>query len=413
MRIPTLLSRALLLASAAQLGCDEITAGQIKDDPGPPKLAKLLIQDDVPTGGRNVATDLIDQSPPIKCSVREPCPAGDKFSHPPCNLATGFCPNPLSPKEVPPSVGWVVAGSIAGTQIRFVTSKRLDQAVGTVVKNPMTGAVAGYELRDPSLIGVYDAKGVELPSWKYWDPTGVPSNTSDVFINPFGPALVVKPKVPLLPLADYTIRVKPELMKDDKGQAVTVDIYGTPVAASYPFTTEGLQPAGGALTDLAGAIDPKDVLVFKTSVRFVPASLKVTVKKGGVVVPTKEAPEYGTDPKRCTEVAESPLQINIFRVQGLDRADWEVGGDYTVSIEAVAIDNRAAVFSSNGFGKEPFRDFPFKVKSGADKDELYLAKDHYLPWECLGPRPVDLGLVNDLSRVQGPDLKPVDGAPRG
>lgn len=391
----------LAFAAPAISSCDGITTGQLSDPPGPPILQKILIQDEAPTGGRNVATDLLDQTPTVACSERVPCLTGDKFSHPPCDLDAGVCPDPLKPSQTPPAIG--TPKSLGGNMIRIVFDKLLDPAIESESINPITGQIGGYALADPSIIGVYDDKGNELPSLKYWDPIGSPTLTSDLFQNPHGPALVLKPNGAFLPLASYSIRIKPELIKDRQGRAVAKDINGAPVATSYPFTMEGFHAAGGALVDInpptGGAIDVKDVLAIKTTARFDPASLKVTVKQNGNIIETVAAPEFGADPKHCASAAASPLQINIFRVTGEDRTDWDEG-DYTVSISAVAIDDRSALFSIDPFGKIPYADVPFKVKAGIDKDKLYLAEMLLLPWECAAAGPPDMSGAGDLAMAR-------------
>ena len=41
-------------------GCDDVTAGQLSDEPGPPKLIKILVQDeDQARDGRADITDLV------------------------------------------------------------------------------------------------------------------------------------------------------------------------------------------------------------------------------------------------------------------------------------------------------------------------------------------------------------------
>src|SRR4051812_10299822 len=85
--------------------CDSVTSGQLSDDPGPPVLQKILIQDERPRGGRNLATDLLDQRPTITCSDVEPCPANNQYeafsvTGPPCVIpdgqTMGTCPDPLN-----------------------------------------------------------------------------------------------------------------------------------------------------------------------------------------------------------------------------------------------------------------------------------------------------------------------------
>src|SRR4051794_16591310 len=91
------------LAAPSLPSCDTVTAGQRAESPDPPVLMKILIQDAVQPG-RQVATDLLDRTPPLQCSERDPCPAGDRFGHPACILATGLCPHPLEATETAPPI---------------------------------------------------------------------------------------------------------------------------------------------------------------------------------------------------------------------------------------------------------------------------------------------------------------------
>lgn len=412
MRFPDRPLLALLaLAPSALAACDDVTTGQPGEDKNPPILMKVLIQDELPSGGRRLATDLIDQSPTVSCSEKDPCPAGDKYSHPPCNLQTGICPNPLKPSETPPGIG--IPGALGGNQIRLVFNKNLDPAMVVLLKDPMTGAISGFGLVDESIIGLYDDKGQEVQALKYWDGTGAPTVTSDVFINPFGPALVIKPKVGLGLLKSYEIRIKPEGMKDAGGRAVEKDVNGNPVAKTFPFTVETFCAAGGTLADLDSTVDPRDVLAIKTNVRFDPKAITVSVKKkDGTPVEIVAAPEYGTDAKQCGPTSENPLQLNVFHTRGRDRALWDEG-DYLISVDLVAQDNRALNFWLTGAGKDRFHDRPFKVARGADHDQLWLAENRLLPSECAlpGPGPDLAGTAWDLATIQ-PDLstQPADMA---
>src|SRR5437868_4527985 len=69
---------SLAAAMLPTLGCDDVDVGHLQDDTDPPKLVRLMIQDELPRGGRNIATDLLDQKPAIACSDTEPCPVGNQ-----------------------------------------------------------------------------------------------------------------------------------------------------------------------------------------------------------------------------------------------------------------------------------------------------------------------------------------------
>ena len=404
MRVYQMFALALAgVAAGAVLSCENVDTGQLEEDRGPPVLRRILIQDELPSGGRHMATDLLDHSPAIACSLRDPCPAGDKFSHPLCDFDASVCPDPLNPAQTPPAIG--TPGSLGGNQIRLVMTKQLDPDIEEITLNMMTGATTGYSLKDPTIVGLFDAGGRELKSLKYWDPVGA-TLTSDIFADPFGPALVIKPMAPLVPLTKYSIRLRPDQIKDGSGQALATDINGAPVAASYDFTTEAFSAAGGNQSDLTdtmknpdGAIDVADVLAIRTNARFDYTTLKVTVTRAGQPVEILANPAYGTDPKGCDAAKVSPTQINIFRTTAGVRTDWDEG-EYAVSIDVVAVDPPRPTLSLNGLGKAPFKDVVFKTRKNIDKDKLFRADMTLLESECAssGPPkdmampPVDAGM---------------------
>ena len=370
------------LAASPLLFCDSVETGQIPEDPGPPVLMKILIQDRNPPSllGRQTATDLLDERPPIKCSDREPCPAGEAYGHPPCNMKAGVCPNPYQLTETPVLVG------VGGTQVRFVFNKRLDPALSKP-KVDDKGKRTGSELVDPSLISVHDAAGKELSFIdKFFDPTGNPTETSDPFVNPFGPALVVRLDA-LQPLSKYSVRLKAAGAKDAKGQVLAKDVNGKPIAEQYEFTTEGLHSAGGALDDLDGTLDPRDALIMKTSLEFQPGSLKVTAKiqrEGGVTeeVGVRAFPFNPMAPACCDP--SSPLQFIVFRYQDGDNVPWEVG-DYLLTVQAIAKGASGAIFAADPFNKEPHKDQPFKVRVAdpADQSKHDPFQNLWIkPWGC-------------------------------
>ncbi len=385
----------VLVAALALAACDATDDGQLTEDPGPPVLVKLLIQDALPSG-RTVMTDLLDKKAPIACSDRDPCPSGDRFSNPPCDLTTGLCPDPRNPKNTLAPIGTISSTTPGGNQIRLVFSKLLDPGIET--ETTINGQIMGYPLKDPSMVTLANTQGKQLPADVVWTPIGSPTLSSDPFNDPYGPALVLKNRQPLIPLTDYTLNLKLATMKDAAGQAVAVDVNGDPVATSYTFKTEGFRAAGGSLfiVDSEGTMDTRDALVIKTNARYDLRTLQVTVKKGGQPVSIETHPEYITDATGCHFVTDSPQQITIFFLDGGNQADWPEGEDYTVSVSVKAIDAPDAVFASDTFGTRPYLDQPFKVKAGADKDELFL-HDSFRTM-CSTPQPTDLGMPpNDLS----------------
>src|SRR5438445_735093 len=74
---------------------------------------------------------------------------------------------------------------------------------------------------------------------KFWDPSGNSTFTSDIFVTPYGPALVMQ--VTMKPSTTYTIKIDPSKIKDKKGQTLAEDVNGA-VKTTYSFTTEPAYP---------------------------------------------------------------------------------------------------------------------------------------------------------------------------
>jgi hypothetical protein len=219
-------------------GCDNTTAGQAGDPPGPVRLSRVLIQDGASTGAaRKFAVDLFEKDPKISCHDDGDCTPefAVQGSYPgaSCSSQTGggFCKDPL----VVPVAGVPIEGQqssampVGGIAIRLVFNKLLqDSTIQT--KGTFNDKIA-------ALIGPDGM--TEVPSDKYWDQAGSPDYTSDVIKSPFGPAIVLKPKVPLSPNQPYTIRLHPATLVDREGNS-PVDTQGAALKepTSFPFMTE-------------------------------------------------------------------------------------------------------------------------------------------------------------------------------
>src|SRR5262249_29699879 len=129
------------------------------------------------------------------------------------------------------------------------------------------------QLKDKSILSLF-AGGMEVDCVKYYDNQGSPDVSSDLVAAPFGPALVLKPRAPLKPNTEYTIKLTSAAIKDRAGNA-------SDAMAEYKFTTEALFVLAST-PDLSSTPDvaPNDVLVLNTNAAFDPA----TVTNDAVIV---------------------------------------------------------------------------------------------------------------------------------
>ncbi len=316
-----------LFAFSAAGGCDDTTTGQLTDDPGPPKLARLVVQDQA-----SFTTDLLDDQT-VACSYDNPCVVvGTVAGTPPsCNIpdgaTDGTCDDPFlaGPISIGPPV------SSGGIMVRIVFSKLLDPSVETVTVDPTSGSDI-YMLTDPTMIDLQDANGQSVDSTKYWDPTGSPYQVSYSLYEPFGPALVIKPSASLNVSSKYTVILNPAKAVDKQKQAaVAQDGTALPSTYSKDFTTVDLSVAGitptitpDPMTMALATIAPNDTIQasFNADVSAVSASLKL----GTTIVPINVFEEQGSDPTMCTANA-NPRAWNIQPTVGRFPA-----GTYTLTI---------------------------------------------------------------------------------
>ncbi|MSP61301.1 MAG: hypothetical protein EXR72_13340 [Myxococcales bacterium] len=307
-----MLSAALTFAGGvAATGCDAITAGQPGEDPGPPKLLKVIVQDERPS--HFVATDILDNRPLAKCTVcddahpgckENPCtpsqygyPAGE------CSVkkgeVDGECPNPLAAGPV--TIGDAVAAG--GNSIRLVFSKLLDPSIEEVTKDKTNGQY-NYKLAE-GIVKLIGPDGMEVklagekapgkgfagsPPGAYWDPAGSMSGTSDTITAPFGPAIVMKPAGQLSPGGKYKIVLDTSRAVDRKKQTPVAADGKTKLPNPYEveFTVEEISVTGATpdVTAEMAEIAPNDAIQIAFNSGVDEATAVVTLKdKDGKVIP--------------------------------------------------------------------------------------------------------------------------------
>jgi hypothetical protein len=383
-------------AASISTSCDDITTGQLPDDPGPPVLTHVLIQDLTFAGGRRMATDLLEADTPAgeKCTTRDPCPAGEAYQSLHCHFPDpavddGICPRPLRPQETPAPI---TSKRLAGTQIRIVLSKVLANNTDSTRYDTEAKAIV-YDLKPEikSSIGLFDENGKEVVvDDKYYDPAGSPNDTSDLFFTPYGPALVIKLKTALTPLKKYSIRFDRTLLKDKKGQAVDAnDRLGHPVKGEYPFTVEDfyiIDPDNGGgnvgfnqLKREPGGqkIKPEQAVVLFSNCPFDPFSIKATVRDAnGKEVKVEAGAEVGFRPVYCDDFRSSE-RINIVHVDDKGHeAKWDVG-IYTVDLFATAQEVPGLALKADNLGKSPFTGVKFEVKVALPEEKYDPVKDPF------------------------------------
>ena len=312
----------LLAISVAAIGCGDDSP---TDPTGPVKLVRIMVQDAVGQGVRGVAMDLLDTpgSPltsAVSCDVNHPCVVEFTLQHVSPDVActsAGLCSDPLAaglaPLTPPESH---VAGEAGGTQIRLVFNKLLPASI------PAT-----------QVVEIDDASGTPVVGTVTWDPAGSQTASSDLILQPYGPALVFKPDAPLNASATYTIKVNAALVTDRNGDPMA-DQNGVVVAGTYTksFTTEGML--------LVPKTTPKNIAA-QTAVTLTPdeivqlgfnapaaATTTCTVTMGGAPVTVATYPENGDT---CGATTADRTLVNLVAVDGGGApTDW-AAGDYTVA----------------------------------------------------------------------------------
>ena len=313
---------ALFAVSVAVGGCGSDSP---TDPAGPVKLTRIMVQDAVSQGVRGVAMDLLDTpaSPlttAVACDANHPCVVLFTLQHVSPDVAcsdAGVCTDPLAaglaPLTPPESHA---TGEAGGTQIRVVFNKLLPANI------PVS-----------QILEVDNAAGAPVDGAVSWDPGGSNTLSSDLILQPYGPALVFKPNAPLQASATYTIKVNASLVTDRNGDPMA-DQNGNVVSGTYtkPFTTEGLL--------LLPKTTPKNI-AGQTAVTLTPdeivqlsfnapaaATTACTVTSAGAPVTVATFPENGDT---CGATASDQTLVNLVAVDGSGApTDW-AAGDYTVA----------------------------------------------------------------------------------
>jgi hypothetical protein len=399
-------------------GCDDITAGQLMEDSAPPKLLKLIVQDETARSGRYIATDILDVAPGAACSVDSPCTASALgYPNPDCQIpdgmTTGICPDQLSGScatsnlgefdligEGPPydSCGTATDGPRpvylgtpivgGGNAIRLVFSKLLDPSIEMVMADPMTGAytyalpAGAIELDGPdgkplALIPNDPATGGGL----FYDAGGSPDTTSDPTVVPFGPAIVMKPAAPLAPNASYTVKITdPSKFVDHAKQQVSNWM------SPYSFKTEQLTVIAAfpdITVDMATVL-PDDVIQLTTNSDVVLDPANFTLGCGGTPVKLLVWKDQGADPTMCMD---TPSLIDIVAVDaGGTPVDLPDGMVCTLKIDGM---------KDNSLGLSTFAgSYKFTVKGPKDPTDGSSVTNYILPADCMMAAPPDGGATD-------------------
>lgn len=380
-------------------GCDDVTTGQTPEKKGPPALIRVLVQDAWARArypNRSSVVDLIDNAAPVACSPTNPCSTEFSINYGPpgveCSSSTGdgVCSNPFQvpASGVPLALPWAGAPPMrdagSGKQIRIVFDKKLDPAPIEMVKidpNGKPGSNATYTMT-PGILELVDDKGMEVKSTTYYDIAGSPFYTSDLEIEPLGPALVIKPTV-LAPASTYTIKLTTAKLKDSQGNS-PVDKAGAALPAVYSvtFKTEGLTSSAAAGTDFPDFSDPaKPPTILPNQVLqfgFWAPVKGDAVTDLKVTGPANKAIAYsdrGADATMCTKAATTGPMVDVANSDGMGLpADW-APGDYTISF---------TVEAAEGGAKATQSEVKFKVAGAADPKDANGYQSHVTPAQCTG-----------------------------
>lgn len=379
------------LSGLGSSGCDSITSGQLSDETGPPKLLRILVQDELPgisnpgAPGRGLATDLLDVGMPASCNETNPCPFNMSVGGvlpPPCNIPMGMtmgtCTDPLAAGPVEIGVPPGTPGTYGGIQIRLNFSKLLDGSVEVPVSNPAPGdnpftlASAVLELSGPA--GVVDTV-------QYYDPSGPPITTSDpVLFVPFGPALVMKPRAPLSPNTPYRIKLDPTKVTDRNRQGTAADKSGRALGNPYQvmFFTEDLTVLAVRpdVTQPSATIKPDDVIQFSFNAGIDESSVQVALMNDSGPVAAQAFSDRGTDPTMCAS-GLNDRRLDVVAGSGGTQQDMPEG-NYTLMLSGIQDD---------GLGRStPFTaTYSFTVQGPKDPMDpsSFTAGMFVLPQSCL------------------------------
>ncbi|MCB9652964.1 MAG: hypothetical protein H6729_02385 [Deltaproteobacteria bacterium] len=383
---PSMLSYACVVTSLASFAfsaaCESVDTGHLEDPSTPPKLVRLLIQDEQPFG-RFSATDILRDADPEAannvCSERNPCAAElGQF----CNIApgstTGFCIDPLNPRITPPAIG--IPMVYGGNQIRLV----FDQGLASTLD-------AQLQMEDDTTV-MLTRDGAPIAAVKYVDNSGSPAYSAFPTLEPFGPAIVLKPLEPLVPSVMYAITFDAEKVIDRDGQSLAASDSGP-----YNFTMEGFYPFGvvpDVLSSTTTVIAPNSVVQFSlnaavdemtlpfgttatvtaTSLR----SIKVTNESGESVL-VRGWIDRGMDPSAC---APNGRTFNVIRSTSAGVAqDW-APGVYTMSFESVEAADSDTMLGSDAFGSPLSVTFSVGTDRADPGEDPMAIENMVLPENC-------------------------------
>lgn len=333
----------------SSVSCDSVDIGRPDEPTGPPKLLRIMVQDENRTGGRFLATNLLNVAPDIKCSDTNPCPAYLFVSCDiPAGMTEGLCHDTEKPANTPPAIG--IPKRHGGNAIRLVFDRILDPAISSEAVDAMSMPLAPDKeappLKDPTTVVLKDWTGAVVPALVYYEPSGNPTGTVDVIRIPYGPAIVIKPEDQLAAGGEYKIVIKPELIKDKKGQAVATDADG-PIKTEYTMKMEALYPPDGPL---AADITPADGFQLAlnaaadvTSTVTLSAVKLIVSSTRSVDVKVQIFADQGTD-TACADGDPSVVYIAHVDAAG-SPVDWDEGEyeyDFSTFVKSTAGTNLSA-----------------------------------------------------------------------
>ena len=313
--------------------CDDTSIGNTNEDPGPPRLLRILAQPAKRTCTRCAITDLLDTLPPQACSADSPCPVNFQVhGHPapscqiPAGEVTGVCTDPLA--AAPVGIG----GPTEGNAIRLVFSKSLDPALN------LPPDMMSPPMLQPGIVELDDASGMPIMTTAFYDPSGS-QLSADPIAEPFGPAIEIDVKGQLSPATTYTLKVDQSKIHDRKGQAAVGIPYSISVTTESGLALMGVVPEVRTKLDMAAmkpAIAPDDVLQLAFNVpladpQAMGAKATAVLKMGDTVIPTELWLDAGA-PGHC---AVNKFQLDIVAAAMPGMPTMLAPGQYTLTLSNV------------------------------------------------------------------------------
>ncbi|MBK8010318.1 MAG: hypothetical protein IPK13_03160 [Deltaproteobacteria bacterium] len=367
---------------ASSIACDSVDDGHLEDPSTPPKLVRLLIQDEQPFG-RFSATDVLRDADPQDasnvCSERNPCPAElGQFCNIDAGATTGFCIDPLNPRITPPAIGIPVV--YGGNQIRLV----FDQGLAAALDEQL-------QAEDDTTV-MLTRDGAPIAAVKYLDNSGSPAYSAFPTLEPFGPAIVLKPLAPLVPSVTYAINFDAKKVVDRDGQSLAVTDSGP-----YSFTMEGFYPMGAVpdvLSSTTTVIAPNSVLQFSLNADVdemtLPFSNSATVSatalraikvmsESGETVLVRGWVDRGTDPSACVPNGRA---FNVVRSTSAGVAQEWAPGVYTMTFASVEAADSDTTLGSDAFGSPLAVTFSVGTDRADPSEDPMVIENMVLPEDC-------------------------------